>query len=122
MSFVCVECKRPLLTISHSIELGSDGRDDEYSLQTVTCKGCGITCVATYRESRRGASDSWEHLAYKMTEKAYKQLVSQLHACPEPKKHKCTCDAHTKFKVYERGYLNPLSKIVHDAAFFHLKL
>ena len=120
MAFICPDCEQNTLEIVYAIELGSDVANDEHTLQSLLCSHCGLSCVAEYCESRRGASDSWSHLAHRLPQAEYKNLNDQLQVCNTPRDPKCGCLAHQYFRVVENGRLRPLSKINHDPQFFHL--
>ena len=122
MPFICPDCENNRLEIVHSIELGPDGSNDEFSLQSLRCHHCGLTCVAEYCESRRGASDSWKHIAHRISPDEFQLLNNNLGNCTTPRDHRCSCPAHQYYRVVEHYRLRPLSRINHDNQFFHLKL
>ena len=122
MPFICPDCEQKTLEIVHSIELGSDGAHDEFSLQSLLCQHCGLTCVAEYCESRRGARDSWSHMAHRLASADFRDLNERLAICPSPKDANCACATHQHFGVMAHDRLRPLSRINHDNQFFHLKL
>jgi hypothetical protein len=66
MAFKCSSCGDPRLEISFSLELPPQGDDDEVTVQTLKCAGCGFYGVAVYRESRHGTlgSESWSYDGY----------------------------------------------------------
>ena len=64
MSFVCPECRGASLEIGPRMQLPSDSRSDDIAVQVLQCARCDFRGVAIYEESRRGASDSWQHFGY----------------------------------------------------------
>ena len=120
MAFICPDCDQKSLEIIHSLELGSDGVNDEHTLQSVLCSHCGLTCVAEYCESRRGVRDRWSHLAYRLSREDFRNLNAKLNSCSTPRNPKCGCATHQYFRVMERSQLRPLSKLVHGDSFFLL--
>jgi len=66
MAFECPACGDPKLEIRFSLELPPQDDDDEITLQTLKCAGCGFYGVAVYRESRYGSlsPESWRHQGY----------------------------------------------------------
>ena len=122
-SFVCPECGTRSLTIEVSIELGSDSRDDECSLQAIQCQSCDLVGVGIYQESRRGAGESWTHLGYRMAGEAYRQLRTMLKACPSAKNEGCSCKTHGRLAVKnDRGLLEPLGTLAYEASHFPMVL
>mgnify|MGYP001816772504 FL=1 len=120
---MCPGCGSKTLKIQKSIELGSDSRDDEYSLQAISCKECGFVGVATYRESRRGAEESWDHCGYRMEDSNYEAFLKSLRKCRLRRKPSCTCKAHSHFGVKnEYGTLDPLDKIEFDKTRFAMRI
>ena len=121
--FICPDCNNNTLKISKSIELGPDSRSDEYSLQAIECKKCGLVGVSTYQESRRGAGESWGHLGYKMEKDEYKKFLNLLNNCINPTNIKCTCTAHCHFNVKDNyDTLKPLEKLKIDHYHFQIKI
>lgn len=113
--FVCPACGNKALTIQRNIELGSDARDDEFSLQAVSCSECAFVGVATYQESRRGAEESWDHLCYRMEAADFEPFLEMLTKCNAATDSKCSCEAHSHFgRRDERVRLRPLDKLEHD--------
>lgn len=109
MGFLCPDCSKKSLNIIISMELGSDARSDETSLQAIACENCAFIGVAIYEESRRGASDSWHHFGYPLLKEDYDQFLEQFNSCPAPRDPKCQCDVHQQFGVTDdRGNLTPL--------------
>ena len=122
-SFVCPACNNKTLRIVKSIELGSDSRDDEYSLQAIECGQCNCVGVSTYQESRRGAEESWDHLGHTMDRTDYESFLQQLGKCTSPTKAKCSCEAHRSFGVKnEYGRLNPLQGMKFEKTHFVMRL
>ena len=95
MSFSCPECfTRRSLEIVKRIELPADCRSDEIALQVVTCHACGFSAVATYEESRRGASESFEHVGHKVSFRDLVWLQRLIEECPAVGNSRCTCGCH----------------------------
>ena len=97
MSFVCPDCLTPgTLEITLSMQLPSDSRSDDISLQVVECSHCGFQGVAVYEESRRGAldSESWDHSGYRVAKEDLKALIETMRQCPRPSNDACQCTAH----------------------------
>lgn len=112
MGFNCPGCNNISLKIVKSIELGSDSRSDEYSLQAIECEKCTLVGVSTYQESRRGAQESWEHIGYKMENSHYQEFFKLLNQCNNPTDSKCSCEAHIYFGVNNNyATLKPLDKL-----------
>jgi len=121
-NFICPDCKTKSLVILKSIELGTDSRSDEYSLQAIKCKNCGMVGVAIYEESDRGAEETWDHAGYRMEKVDFKVFLKQLSQCNTPTNIKCTCPGHTHFRYKTKyGTLYPLHKIKHDRIRFPMK-
>ncbi len=122
-NFFCPDCSSKSLSIACRIELGSDSRDDEYSLQAIQCSACDMVGVATYQESRRGAGESWDHIGFRMDATSFQSLLKQLTGCKSRSKATCTCEAHNYFGVKsEYGRLEPLKKLEYDKAHFVMRL
>lgn len=97
MSFVCPDCLTPgTLEITLSMQLPSDSRSDDISVQVVECSHCGFQGVAVYEESRRGALDSeaWDHSGYRVAKEDVKALIETMRQCPLPSNDECKCAAH----------------------------
>lgn len=75
-NFKCPECKHKTLRITQSLELGSDARSDERTIQAIECSGCGFKGIAIYEESRRGSfdSESWNHNGYKVSIEVFEEV------------------------------------------------
>ncbi len=73
---ICPDCQANPLKITQSLELPSDIRNDEITLQIVHCDECGFHGLAVYQESRRGAldSESWEHEGYRVSEEDFQTV------------------------------------------------
>jgi hypothetical protein len=122
-NFVCPGCNNKTLKIRRSIELGSDSRDDEYSLQAISCEECGFVGVATYRESRRGAEESWDHCGYRMENSNFEAFLKILRKCRRRRRPSCSCRAHSHFGVKdEYGTLNPLGKLELEKTRFAMRI
>jgi hypothetical protein len=122
-SFYCPACKDKTLRIVKSIELGSDSRDDEYSLQAIQCGRCNCVGVSTYQESRRGAEESWDHLGHKMDNIDYESFLQQLGKCTSPTKANCRCETHRLFGIKnEHGRLSPLEGLKFEKPHFIMRL
>ena len=97
MAFVCPRCGiSQVLKIEMSITLPPDSRSDDILVQLVGCNKCHFRGAAVYEESRRGASESWDHRGYLISENAFEQLSSLINSCPNQKDKKCRCPAHKK--------------------------
>lgn len=100
MSFFCPQCRSSQfsLEIRRSLELPSDARSDEITLQLVSCTNCGFSGIALYEESRRGAldQDAFTHTGYQVEAKALHELVKTLGQCPHPLERNCQCRVHRK--------------------------
>jgi hypothetical protein len=97
MAFTCPNCGFPkVLKIELSITLPPDSRSDDIILQIVRCDRCRLRGAAVYEESRRGASESWDHRGYIINENTLEWLSSLINSCPNQKNKKCRCPAHRK--------------------------
>jgi hypothetical protein len=97
MAFVCPNCEiSQALKIEQSMTLPPDSRSDDIMLQIVRCDRCRFRGAAVYEESRRGASESWDHRGYIISEKTLEWLSSLISSCPNQKNKKCHCSAHRK--------------------------
>lgn len=95
MTMRCPFCEASgTLNISHRLELPPDHRSDEVTLQIVACAGCGVEAGAIYEESRRGASETYNHFAFEVDDLSLRRLKGQITSCPEPRNKRCTCQAH----------------------------
>lgn len=94
MPFVCPSCLLTTLDIVHKIELPPDSRSDEIALQVVECTNCDFAGAAVYEESRRGASELWDHTGYRCDKSSLQKLRHLIRTCPRPKDRKCRCAAH----------------------------
>lgn len=95
--FHCPKCLHPTgLSILRRLEIGSDSRSDEISLQLLTCHECSFRALGVYEESRRGALDreSWSHTGYGLTKTTFRTLKRDLNACPQPGSPRCDCTTH----------------------------
>jgi Zn ribbon nucleic-acid-binding protein len=98
MSFKCPQCKtQDSLEITTSIELPSDRRSDEISLQVVGCSACKFRGLAVYEESRRGVleSESWNHIGYWVSPDAIESILMVIQSCPDRHNPQCRCLAHS---------------------------
>ena len=98
MGFMCPKCNNKTLEIIYRIELPSDARSDEITLQVIRCVGCNFEGIAIYEESRRGALDSEtiDHYGYTLDSQELKSIKSLIKRCPEPSNPRCACDSHEK--------------------------
>ncbi len=97
MAFVCPKCgNSQALKIELSMTLPPDSRSDDIILQIVRCDRCQFSGAAVYEESRRGASESWDHRGYIISENALKQLSALITGCPNQRDKNCRCPAHQK--------------------------
>ena len=94
MSFVCPECRGASLEIGPRMQLPSDSRSDDISVQVVQCARCDFRAVAIYEESRRGASDLWQHFGYHLAADDINALVAMIERCPNPQDRRCRCPSH----------------------------
>jgi hypothetical protein len=96
VGLVCPDCRRDSLSIAASLELPSDSRSDEITIQVVECAGCGFEALAVYEESRRGGFDSGsvDHRAYRTPRGVVHAVRHQLAGCPSPKNARCRCAVH----------------------------
>jgi hypothetical protein len=100
MSFTCPECRAgDALRIVRSLELPSDARSDEITLQIVSCNRCRFAGIAVYEESRRGAldDDSFDHTGYRVSKRDLAALRRAMASCPEPRNPRCRCPAHREY-------------------------
>ena len=104
MAFVCPECHRPRLRIADRLELGSDSRSDDVSVQTVQCGGCRFEAIAIYEESRRGALDSehFSHIGYRISPDGLNSLKSALQGCRNRRNSRCNCATHRALRRADR--------------------
>ena len=97
MGFVCPGCNQPGgLAIGKRMELPSDSRSDEITVQLIRCQSCDFRGVAIYEESRRGGLDdeSIDHRGYKLDKAEWTRLNKLVAACPHPRDPKCGCKSH----------------------------
>ena len=96
MGFQCPECSNKTLKIIYRIELPSDARSDEITLQVIRCVGCNFKGIAIYEESRRGALDSEtiDHYGYTLDSQELKSIKALIKRCPETANPWCACDSH----------------------------
>ncbi len=114
-SWRCPRCKQQALVLGHSLELGPDGDNDELALQSLCCTSCGLDAVGIYRESRRGAGDSWDHTGWPVTDaEAFGELQARLAGCSRPQDKRCDCPAHEHYRVKEQSRWVPLQLVPHD--------
>jgi len=100
MPFTCPKCStRSALRITGSLELPSDARSDEITLQIVACEQCGFAGIAVYEESRRGSldSDSFDHTGYRVSARDLAALRKAISQCPQPGNPRCSCAAHRRY-------------------------
>ena len=98
MSFLCPKCaaeKRTLSTIE-IIELPSDARSDEITLQVLKCSQCSFSGIAVYEETRRVAidQDSFSQIGYIIDRKDLNKIRDLIRMCPEPRNPRCDCQTH----------------------------
>lgn len=99
MAFVCPKCGiSKALKIELSMTLPPDSRSDDILLQIVLCDRCRFRAAAVYEESRRGASESWDHRGYIISEKDLTWLTSLVNSCPNTKNKKCRCLSHKELR------------------------
>jgi hypothetical protein len=98
MPLRCPECTNRSLNIVLSLELPSDSRSDEITLQIVDCRRCAFGGLAVYEESRRGAldSDSFDHTGYRIAAPDLAAVRKLMQRCPRPKDPRCRCAAHRR--------------------------
>jgi hypothetical protein len=96
MPLVCPACGHAALGVSAALELGSDARSDEITLQIAECSSCRFSGIAVYEESRRGGfdSESVDHRAYRAPPESVAALKERLAGCPRPRDPRCRCAAH----------------------------
>lgn len=94
--FHCPNCRTKNLAITLTLELPSDSRSDEITVQIVVCGQCDFRGAAVYEESRRGEleSESWEHVGFHLDERALTVLKEAIQDCPYPDDPDCTCPTH----------------------------
>lgn len=94
--YLCPDCGAGTLAIVTLIELPSDCRSDEITVQAIACATCGFAGAAVYEESRRGSLDaeSWTHEGFRMPVERASALCELLLSCPSPRKQACACRAH----------------------------
>ena len=100
MPFTCPQCSTPsALSIVHRLELPSDSRSDEITLQIVECAQCGFAGIAVYEESRRGSldSDSFDHTGYRVSARDLAVLRKAISQCSQPGNPRCSCAAHRTY-------------------------
>jgi len=121
MPFLCPECSGSRsLDITSKLELPSDSRSDEITLQIVKCSHCGFAGIAVYEESRRGAldSESIDHTGYHVSAKDLNMLQKTIKQCPKPTNPRCNCSAHRKLgKKNASGRWGGLDAICLEKAF-----
>jgi hypothetical protein len=97
MPFQCPECTTSRsLAITTSIELPSDSRSDEITLQIVRCSRCRFEGITVYEESRRGRldSESFDHYGLHVDLPDVKAVKKAIKQCPNPRSARCKCEAH----------------------------
>jgi hypothetical protein len=111
MAFRCPQCQANTLVITHSLELPSDGRSDEITLQLLACPECRFVATAVYEESRRGATEAWHHDGYRISQVTYDDLRKLIEQCPSPRDKNCLCQSHQQLnRVNQNGeWQRPLS-------------
>ncbi len=98
MPLICPLCDAAgSATITHHLELPPDERSDEVSLQVLRCQACGASMAAIYEESRRGASESFHHFAFRLDEFSLARLKKQVDGCATPRDRGCDCEAHRTY-------------------------
>jgi hypothetical protein len=106
MALKCPSCSGSgSLYIASSIELPSDSRSDEITLQVVKCARCGFEGIAVYEESRRGSldDDAFSHIAYRVSDADLQRLERAIHSCPRPRDPRCKCSAHRRLGRKDPG-------------------
>jgi len=124
MPFVCPQCSVKSLKVASKIELPSDSRSDEITLQIVLCSRCGFAGLAVYEESRRGAlgSESFDHTGYRVSVDDLRRVKRAIERCPKPRDRRCKCSAHCELGSKDAsGRWNGLKDVQRDGA-FKLKL
>jgi len=114
MVFVCPKCKQKALKISSSLELPSDSRSDEISLQILECNKCDFKSLGVYEESKRGAIDSYSfnHQGYIVNYEVLELFREKINECNQPKNSKCSCSVHKYFnRVNDSARWNFLEEI-----------
>ena len=96
MGLVCPDCRRDSLSSAATLELPSDSRSDDITLQVVECAACGFEALAVYEESRRGSfgSESVDHRAYRTPREVVQAVRRELAGCPDPGNARCACAVH----------------------------
>lgn len=109
MPLRCPVCEAAALRIERALELGSDGRSDEITLQIVRCARCEMEAVAVYEESRRGAfgEESVHHAAYPSDEEALAEVRSIVASCRDPREPDCPCRGHQRAREIVRDRVQP---------------
>ena len=102
-AFLCPRCGAAALTLVGSLELGSDARSDEISLQAARCHGCALTAVVVYEESRCGAGESWNHDGWPVPVVEFATLRRDISSCPRPADAHCHCVAHERYRLLRDG-------------------
>jgi hypothetical protein len=97
------------LRVEEALELGSDDRSDEVTLQIVMCAGCGLESVALYEESRRGALDeeAVHHAAFPADEEALADVRSMIASCRDPEDADCGCRGHQRAREMMEDQFDP---------------
>jgi hypothetical protein len=96
MPFRCPQCLTPdTLEIIQSIDLPSDRRCDEISLQVIGCSACSFRGLAVYEELVHGAeSETWHHIGYWVSRDAVESVLAAMKTCLNPYDPRCSCPAH----------------------------
>jgi hypothetical protein len=100
MAFTCPRCRGlGTLGITHRLELPSDARSDEITLQVVRCSQCRFEGLAVYEESRRGAldSESFTPIGYEADKAAVSAFKRAVRRCPSRGDPRCACAAHETY-------------------------
>ena len=120
MSFHCPDCSTKSLAIVLRLELEPDSCWDEITLQTLACNRCGLTGLAVYQESRRGALDAEivHHNGYRVGGADFKRVERAIKHCPAPGERHCGCFAHRVFGGKDSsGRWNGLDGVAHEGIF-----
>ena len=96
MGFICPRCLSRNLQTTSSIELPSDSRSDEISVQILKCSECDFAGLGVYEESRRGRLDSEKiyHRGYYVNNSLLEKVRKLIRLCPNQKKSSCKCKVH----------------------------
>jgi hypothetical protein len=109
MPLRCPDCGAAALRVEETLEMGSDDRSDEVTLQIVLCADCGRESVAVYEDSRRGAfgEEFSHHATFPTDEDALDEIRGIIASCRDPEDPDCVCRGHQRAREILRDRIDP---------------